>query len=178
MEITQQMSKYQREIQRFFGEKKEKVLFENLDNWPFNTISGSSVARTWALLMMEKRFETRTFSELCKQCSTTIGSKQTFLTWSNCPIGTMHPKLMTTKGMSPLWPGGRRGSKYNTQFLFWNKRREVSRDVKVRFLQINNCAYFMTMEGNEDHLNLLERRSTYMNSSYPRFTTPSSANNL
>ena len=46
-----------------------------------------------------------------KQCSTTIGSKQTFLTWSNCPIGTMYPKLMTTKGMSPLWPGGRKDSK-------------------------------------------------------------------
>ena len=47
MEITQQMSKYQREIQRYFEEKKgKKVLFENLDNCPFNTISGSSVART------------------------------------------------------------------------------------------------------------------------------------
>ena len=87
------------------------MLFENLDNCPFNTISGSSVARTWALLMLEKRFETRALSKLCKQCSTTIGLQQTFLTWSNCPIGTMHPKLMTTKGMSPLWSGGRKDSK-------------------------------------------------------------------
>ena len=155
MEITQQMSKYQREIQRFFGKKRKRCCLKTL----IIDLSTQFLVHLWhgpGLFWCWIRDLKPELSRSCvnKQCSTTIGSKQTFLTWSNCPIGTMHPKLMTTKGMSPLWPGRRRHSKYNTQFLFWNKRREVSRDVKVRLLQINNCA-FMTMEGNEDHLNLL-----------------------